>query len=201
MTKRKDSARPLKLISYNGNQLSTLIPQGEIIMQTHRLRHICFATILALLLTTLPALAFGPGDGGGPGHGPGSTSEDRQAMREARMEKMDILLDLTPEQKEQLQTFRKSHRAEGATFHEEMQAVRKEIGDEIEKPELDMAKISQLQTRLKELQARQADHRLEGILNVRQTLTPAQFTKFMVMTKDHKRGMGRMGKCANQSKE
>ena len=167
-------------------------------MRTHRARIICSATILALMLTTLPALAWGPGPGGGPGRGPGGDHEARQARREARMEKMEILLDLTPEQKEQLQTFRSSHRAQAATFHKDMQAVRQEIGDEIQKPELDMAKISGLQTRLKDLQARQADHRMEGILNVRKTLTPAQFTKFMVLARDGRCGLGPMGQLAGQ---
>lgn len=170
-------------------------------MKTHRARHLGFATILTLLLTAIPALAGGFGGGDGPGHGPGGTSEARQARREARMEKMEILLDLTSAQKEQLRTFRQSHRAEANTFHQDMQAVRKEIGDEIQRPELDMAKISQLQTRLKELHARQADHRLEGILNVRKTLTPTQFSKFMVLTRDHKRGMGPMGQLMDPPRE
>lgn len=159
-------------------------------MKTPRTHLSCTAIILTLLLTALPALA-GPGGGKG-GHGPGDTPEARQARMEARMEKMEVLLDLTATQKEQLQTFRTSHRAQGATFQKEMQAIRKEIGDETQKPALDMAKITELQTRLKELLARQADHRLEGILNVRKTLTPAQFTKFMVLVKDRRQGMGRM---------
>lgn len=160
-------------------------------MKTPRTQLSCTAIILALLLTALPALA-GPGGGKG-GHGPGSTPEAREARMEARMEKMEVLLDLTAAQKEQLQSFRTSHRAQGVTFQKEIQTIRKEIGAETQKPELDMAKITQLHTRLKELLARQADHRLEGILNVRKTLTPAQFTKFMVLVKDRKRGMGRMG--------
>ena len=154
-------------------------------MRTHHVRLICSATILALMLSALPALAMG-GPGGGFGRGRGCNPE-------ARLEKMEVLLDLTPAQKEQLQSFRTSHRAKGATFRQEMQGVRQEIRDELQKPALDMTKVSALQTKLNELLARQADHRLEGIIHARQTLTPEQFNKFMVLAKDDRCGLGPMG--------
>lgn len=170
-------------------------------MKTHLALRICSATALILLLATLPALAMGPGPGGGMGRGLGNNPEAREAMMEARFEQMEVLLDLTPAQKEQLQTFRASHRAKGATFRQEMQAVRQEISDELRKPDMDMTRVTELQTRLKELLALQADHRLEGIIHARQTLTPEQFNKFMVLAKDDRCGLGPMGRRGCPPKE
>jgi Spy/CpxP family protein refolding chaperone len=56
---------------------------------------------------------------------------------------------------------------------------------------LDMAQINQFHTTLKDLHGRRADHRLEGILEVRKILTPEQFSEFMELMERHRPWKGK----------
>jgi Spy/CpxP family protein refolding chaperone len=53
-----------------------------------------------------------------------------------------------------------------------------------------MNRINRLHSETKKLHAEMADHRLEGILEVREILTPEQFSEFMELTGKHRRGKG-----------
>ncbi len=114
-------------------------------------------------------------------------SAGREAMREkmkARMLEVFKQLDLSPEQEKQLEAHRNKHREQGEEIRKSIKAKRGEIKNELHKQELNMEKINKIHSELKSLRSKKADHRLEGILEVRKILTTEQFRKFCELKKD-----------------
>ncbi len=114
------------------------------------------------------------------------SDEMRGEMREkmkARMLEVFKQLDLSPEQQKQLQAHRKNHRGQGKEFRENMKAKKEAIRNELQKEELNMGEIYKIHNELKGLLTTKADHRLEGILEVRKILTAEQFRKFCELRK------------------
>ncbi len=112
---------------------------------------------------------------------------NRQEMREmmkAKMLEVFKQLDLSPEQEEQLQAHRKNHRGQGREFHENMRAKKEAIRSELQKEELNMENVYKIHNELKDLLIQKANHRLEGILEVRKILTAEQFRKFCELRKE-----------------
>jgi Spy/CpxP family protein refolding chaperone len=117
----------------------------------------------------------------------GDSPPGREAMREkmrARMLEVFKQLDLDPEQEKQLNAHRKGHREEGKEIHKSIRVKREAMKKELQKQDLDKEKIKKIHSELKNLQSQKADHRLEGILEVRKILTNEQFAKFMELKKD-----------------
>ncbi len=120
-------------------------------------------------------------------HEPGNHPPGHEAMREkmrARMLEVFKQLDLSPEQERQLEDHRNKHREQAREIHTSIRAKMKEIMGELQKQELNMDKINKIHSELKNLHSKEADHRLEGILEVRKILTTEQFGKFMELKKD-----------------
>ncbi len=109
--------------------------------------------------------------------------EMREKMR-AKMLEVFKQLDLSTEQEEQLQAHRKSHRGQGKEFWENMKAKKEAIKNELQKEELNMENVYKIHNELKDLLIQKADHRLEGILEVRKILTAEQFRKFCELRKE-----------------
>jgi len=97
-------------------------------------------------------------------------------------------LNLTDDQKKQLETNKQQHRAKMETSRQEMKTYREALKDELMKPQLDMAKVSQIHGQLKTLQAQMEDDKLASILAVRAILTPEQYLKFIGLMEKHKPG-------------
>jgi Spy/CpxP family protein refolding chaperone len=77
-----------------------------------------------------------------------------------------------------------------------VRATREALREALGKAELETEKIDQLHAELKALHAEAADHRLEGMLGVREILTPDQFTAFMALKGERGRHMSRgCGPC------
>ncbi len=110
--------------------------------------------------------------------------EEMREKMKARMLAVFKQLDLTPEQEEQLKAHRKNHREQGREFRESLRAKKEAIRNELQKEELNMEKIYKIHNELKGLLSNKADHRLEGILEVRKILTAEQFRKFCELRKD-----------------
>ncbi len=111
----------------------------------------------------------------------------REAMREKmRAQMLNIFkqLNLSPEQEKQLNTHRKKHREQGKEIHTNIKAKREAMKEELQKQDLDMNKINKIHSEMKSMHSKKADHRLEGILEVRKILTTEQFVKFMELEKD-----------------
>ncbi len=109
--------------------------------------------------------------------------EIREKMK-ARMLEVFKQLDLSPEQEEQIQAHRKNHRGQGREFRENLRAKKEAIRNELQNEELNMEEIYRIHNELKGLLSTKADHRLEGILEVRKILTAEQFRKFCELRKD-----------------
>ena len=114
-------------------------------------------------------------------------SQGHEAMREkmkARMLEIFKQLDLSPEQEKQLKAHRNKQKVQGKSIHESIRAKREEMKIELQKQELNMAKINKINSELKSIKSKKSDHRLESILEVREILTAEQFVKFMDLKKE-----------------
>lgn len=100
-----------------------------------------------------------------------------------RRERMFKELNLTPEQKEKLKAHREANRQRAETLRQAMRAKREAMRLELEKPDFKADRARALHEDLKKLQAQAADARFNGILEVRQILTPEQFQKFHQLTR------------------
>lgn len=120
-------------------------------------------------------------------------SEEWKAKKEARFEKMQKELNLTPEQAQRLKELRNQHREKRKNGWKDIRAKRQKLQEELQKPKLNEARVRQIHNELKALKAQKADQRLERILEVRKILTPEQFSKFMELTKKFKGERGKRG--------
>jgi Spy/CpxP family protein refolding chaperone len=87
-------------------------------------------------------------------------------------------LDLTDEQKRMLKENKARNKDAMKTLYGSMKAQKDLMRQELQKPKIDMAKITQINGEIKKLHAEMLDHRLQGILEVRKILSPEQFKKF-----------------------
>ncbi len=128
---------------------------------------------------------------------PGDHPMKREGIREkmkARMLEIFEQLHLSPEQEEQLKAHRNKHREKAGGFLQSIRAKRDEMRSELQEEELNMERVYALHAELKDLYSKKADHRLEGILEVRKILTPEQFKKFCELRKElrsERRGKGK----------
>ncbi len=114
-------------------------------------------------------------------------SPEHEAMREkmkTRMIEVFKQLDLSPEQEKQLKVHRNKHREQEKNFHESIRSKSEEMKIELQKQEMNMAKIDKINSELKSIKSKKSDHRLESILEVREILTAEQFVKFMDLKKE-----------------
>ena len=100
--------------------------------------------------------------------------------------KMFETLGLTKEQKVALEENRGKDRAQFKVLRERMQLKRKELRTELEKPQLEMSKVTAVHNELKALMMAMEDQHLAAILEIRKVLTPEQFVKFQAMMPDKK---------------
>jgi Spy/CpxP family protein refolding chaperone len=142
----------------------------------NQLRIMCL--MVPLLLAT-PAVFATPPDNGPEG-------DKVTAENGPRKDWMDKDLNLTEDQKKMLEANKNQNREGMKTLFQSIKEKRSLIREELQKSQLDIGKINQIQGELKELQAKMLDHRLEGILEVRKILTPEQFKKFMANMEEHK---------------
>jgi len=95
-------------------------------------------------------------------------------------------LNLTDEQKKELEANKQQNRVQMKAVHQQMKVAMDAMQDELMKPQLDMDRIHELHAKIKSLQNQTEDQRLNSILAVRQILTTDQFTKFIGLMHRHK---------------
>jgi len=95
-------------------------------------------------------------------------------------------LNLTDDQKQQLDTIKQQHRARMVSSRQELKADKETLQQELMKPQLDMSKINAIHNQIKSLQSQMEDDRLSSILAVRSILTPEQFLEFNNLMHKHK---------------
>ena len=115
-----------------------------------------------------------------------AVSQERHKKIEEKRQNIWDQLNLTPEQKKQLEENKAKNREAMKAVFEKMKSYRESLKTELMKPELDMNKINGIQAQIKALQSQMVDDRLNSILGVRSVLTREQFEKFLDITGKHK---------------
>jgi len=115
----------------------------------------------------------------------GSWDKEKWEAKKAAIHKE---LGITEEQEGQLKAYRQQHQSQVKAVKEEIKQKRDEIRQELQKDEMDLARVKQLHEELKALKMKKEDSRLEAILDVRGVLTPEQFKKFSEMKDKMKDG-------------
>lgn len=98
--------------------------------------------------------------------------------REKMMDNLTRELDLTPEQQGQIKKQRSEHRKKNRELKDEVSAKRLELKQELERQTTNKKRIDSIVAELKILMGNQLSQRVEGILSIREILTPEQFNKF-----------------------
>ncbi len=111
--------------------------------------------------------------------------------KEARIKAIHERLNLSTEQGVLLEEHRAKHRQEALELRKKARTAKEALRDELQRPELDMKRINEFHARLKDVYGRRADHRLEGVLEVRKILTPEQFSLFMELMEKHRPWKGK----------
>jgi len=143
----------------------------------------CMSVLLVLFLSVGTVFAFPPGGAEGDCCG-------KEPRWEQHKERMREKLNLSPEEEAALEAFRKEHRAQAKEYHRNIKSTREELKNELEEETLNMDRVNALHATLKDLQGKMEDHRLEGVLKVREILSPDQFSQFLEMMGKHRHGMG-----------
>jgi Spy/CpxP family protein refolding chaperone len=136
----------------------------------------------AVILSASSVYAYPP-----CGEGPG----DKEFEKKFGPGKEDIFkdLNLTVQQTKMLEENKNENKAEVEALFSQMKQKEAAMREELQKPKLDMTKITKINGELKKLQAEMIDGRLEGILAVRKILSPEQFKKFtQKMERHHRHG-------------
>lgn len=113
-----------------------------------------------------------------------SDDKNWEARFEARRKEVEDKLNLTPEQRDKLHALKDRQRKESLELRHSLRQERETLRQELQKETLDQAKVKAIHGKIKDLQSQMADHRLDGILAVREILTREQFQKFLDLTKN-----------------
>jgi len=114
---------------------------------------------------------------------------DQGSFQEHVSQKLEDIfsqLNLTDDQKKQLQANKQQHRARMQEDRQSIKLSKEALQEELMKPQLDMPKILKIHSQIKALQSKMEDDRLGSILAVRSILTSEQFIKFVTMMHQHK---------------
>jgi Spy/CpxP family protein refolding chaperone len=113
--------------------------------------------------------------------------------RDAKIEELYKELNLTADQRTQLEENKAKNREQMKALFQAMGEKGDALREELQKETLNMEKITQLNNELKVLEGQMLDHRLGGILEVRKILSPEQFKQFMAQMdkkRDHFKNRG-----------
>jgi len=97
-------------------------------------------------------------------------------------------LNLTPEQQNKLEANRKSQREKTSQLRTAMKEKNEALQQVLKDPAVTREKFEPLVNEIKSLQAQLIDQRINGILAVKDILTPEQFAKFNQLMEKRKEG-------------
>ncbi len=95
-------------------------------------------------------------------------------------------LNLTDDQKKQLDSNKQQHRSKMWMARQQMKTYKEEMRSALMSLQLDIPKINQIHSQIKSLQDQMEDDKLSSILAVRAILTPEQFLKFVGLMHKHR---------------
>jgi len=110
---------------------------------------------------------------------PGPDGSSQKWHSGQRIQEIYSQLNLTDDQKKQLEANKQQHREKMKSVRQEIKTDKEVFKEELMKPQLDILKINQIHNQVKSLQNQMEDEKLNSILAVRAILTPEQFSKFV----------------------
>jgi len=87
-------------------------------------------------------------------------------------------LNLTPQQEAQIKQLQMLNRQKAKELFRRLKEKRRELADELDKARSNPIKIRALIAALKDIQGRLIEQRVDGVLKMKEILTPAQYQKF-----------------------
>ena len=137
-------------------------------------RVIVLISVMAVLAGS--AFAWGGGSCGKGGH------------QEKAKGKMASELNLTADQQKRLDAEKASHRKEMSALVDALKAKKHELQEALAKPGVTRKAVEPAVAAIKELESKMTDSRVNGILGVKEILTPEQFEKLQSMKKGREEG-------------
>jgi Spy/CpxP family protein refolding chaperone len=119
------------------------------------------------------------------------TAEDREAIRKVFQERLKERLGLTHQQAEQIQTLLNSQREQARAEIQALREARVEMRRLLDQQSSDPAALKSAAERVKALQGKLLDRRIEAQIALRSQLTPEQWAKWLELR--IARGRRRMG--------
>jgi len=101
---------------------------------------------------------------------------DHRKMEE-KFDKLTEELGLTPEQETELKQQRSQFKAQKKELWGKIRAKKKELKEELEKPDVDRAKVDKIIGEIKDLTGQKLEARVNKIISMKSILTPEQFKK------------------------
>ena len=117
----------------------------------------------------------------------GEYAEEKGEYIRKKMERLTKELDLTDEQKAEMQKLREESWAEKKELNNQLKDARKELGEELKKPSSDRGRINNIATKMKNLQGKMIDDRIDHFLAVKEILTDEQFQKFQDLQQERQK--------------
>lgn len=108
---------------------------------------------------------------------------ERSKEKRQKIESIMQELNLTPQQKAQIESQRNEQREQNKQLRTLLSEKRKELKQELEKAVSDRAQIERIAEELKEIQSQRLDQRINSILKMKEILTPEQYEKFRQKTR------------------
>ena len=119
---------------------------------------------------------------------PGTDASSQKRHTGQRIHEIYSQLNLTDDQKKQLEANKQQHRAKMQSVRQEIKADKETLKEQLMKSQLDMPKINAIHEQIKSLQNQMEDDKLNSIVAVRAILTPEQYLKFVNLMHKHKEG-------------
>ena len=130
----------------------------------------------------------------------GHKGKEDHAQWEEKKAEVFKQLGLTAEQEAKSKEHKEKHHGEMKAMKEQIRDKKEQMKQELQKADFDVNKVKQINEELKTLMVQIEDHHLEGILEVRQILTPEQFSKFMELKESWKNKKGEDGPRGDMDK-
>jgi Spy/CpxP family protein refolding chaperone len=114
----------------------------------------------------------------------GSETNSTAEAREGRFKKMPEELQLTPQQKAELEKQREAFAAKIRDLKEKIQTARSGLKEELNKASPDKARLDDLVTQIKNLVGEHIQGKVDRVMAMKQVLTPEQYSKMKALKAD-----------------
>jgi len=125
-------------------------------------------------------------------------AKEKGEYAQKKMERLTAELGLTDEQKSEMQKLREESWEGKRELYSQLKAARKELREELKKTSSDRGKINDIIARMKDLQGKVIDNRVDHFLAVKGILTDEQFQKFQDLQEERH---GKMRKKMGEKRE